>query len=96
MRLTTLAWLTAGALSLSLPVTGQTTTMQTTPDDPYLWLEDIEGEKALDWVKRENTATDALIAMERGEVESTAVNWIGFKASKPDWISRPAKACDWV
>ncbi len=29
--------------------------------DPYLWLEDIEGEKALDWVKRENTATDALI-----------------------------------
>ena len=29
--------------------------------DPYLWLEDIEGEKALGWVKRENTATDALI-----------------------------------
>jgi len=29
--------------------------------DPYLWLEDIEGEKALDWVKRENAATDALI-----------------------------------
>jgi prolyl oligopeptidase len=29
--------------------------------DPYLWLEDIEGEKALDWVKQENAATDALI-----------------------------------
>ena len=29
--------------------------------DPYLWLEDIEGKKALDWVKRENAATDALI-----------------------------------
>jgi len=30
--------------------------------DPYLWLEDIEGEKALGWVKQENAATDALIA----------------------------------
>ena len=29
--------------------------------DPYLWLEDIEGEKALDWVKRENAATDKLL-----------------------------------
>ncbi|MBJ7438847.1 MAG: S9 family peptidase [Sphingopyxis sp.] len=29
--------------------------------DPYLWLEDIEGKKALDWVKQENAATDRLI-----------------------------------
>ncbi|WP_422061602.1 prolyl oligopeptidase family serine peptidase [Sphingopyxis sp.] len=29
--------------------------------DPYLWLEDIEGKKALDWVKKENAATDKLI-----------------------------------
>ncbi len=29
--------------------------------DPYLWLEDIEGAKALGWVKQENAATDALI-----------------------------------
>ncbi|WP_137753888.1 prolyl oligopeptidase family serine peptidase [Sphingopyxis sp. L1A2A] len=29
--------------------------------DPYLWLEDIEGKKALDWVARENAATDTLI-----------------------------------
>lgn len=29
--------------------------------DPYLWLEDIEGAKALDWVKKENAATDKLI-----------------------------------
>jgi prolyl oligopeptidase len=29
--------------------------------DPYLWLEDIEGKRALDWVKRANAATDALI-----------------------------------
>lgn len=29
--------------------------------DPYLWLEDIDGQKALDWVKKENAATDKLI-----------------------------------
>lgn len=29
--------------------------------DPYLWLEEIEGKKALDWVKKENAATDKLI-----------------------------------
>lgn len=30
-------------------------------DDPWLWLEDIEGAKALDWVKAQNAATDKLI-----------------------------------
>lgn len=29
--------------------------------DPWIWLEDIEGEKALAWVKKENAATDALL-----------------------------------
>ncbi|MBL0914377.1 MAG: S9 family peptidase [Sphingopyxis sp.] len=29
--------------------------------DPYLWLEDTEGKKALDWVKKENADTDKLI-----------------------------------
>lgn len=28
-----------------------------TSDDPYLWLEDIHGEKALAWVERENAVT---------------------------------------
>ncbi|SBV32455.1 putative prolyl endopeptidase [uncultured Sphingopyxis sp.] len=35
-------------------------------DDPYLWLEDIEGAKALDWVKKENAATDRLITTRPG------------------------------
>ncbi|UNU42994.1 S9 family peptidase [Sphingopyxis sp. YF1] len=30
-------------------------------EDPWLWLEDIEGKAALDWVKKENAATDRLI-----------------------------------
>ena len=32
------------------------------------------------------SATEALLAMERGEVEGTAVNWVGFRSSRPDWI----------
>ena len=27
------------------------------PDDPYLWLEDVEGERALDWVRQKNKST---------------------------------------
>lgn len=34
--------------------------------DPYLWLEDIEGAKALDWVKKENAATDKLLLTRPG------------------------------
>ncbi|UKK85319.1 prolyl oligopeptidase family serine peptidase [Sphingopyxis sp. BSN-002] len=34
--------------------------------DPYLWLEDIEGAKALDWVKKENAETDRLIRSRPG------------------------------
>lgn len=26
-------------------------------DDPYLWLEDIEGARALDWVTEQNART---------------------------------------
>ena len=32
------------------------------------------------------SASEAMLAMERGEVEGVAANWIGLKASKPDWI----------
>ena len=30
-------------------------------EDPYLWLEDVEGEKALDWVKAQNAVTLAAL-----------------------------------
>ncbi|MEQ8312308.1 MAG: prolyl oligopeptidase family serine peptidase [Sphingopyxis sp.] len=30
-------------------------------EDPYIWLEDIEGAEALHWVKKENAATDKLL-----------------------------------
>ena len=48
------------ALALSCSFTAVTAAAQNAKD-PYLWLEDIEGKKALDWVKKENAATDKLI-----------------------------------
>jgi prolyl oligopeptidase len=32
-----------------------------TDDDPFLWLEDVEGDKALDWVRAQNARTLALL-----------------------------------
>ena len=28
-------------------------------EDPYLWLEEVDGERALDWVREQNAATAA-------------------------------------
>lgn len=36
------------------------------PADPYRWLEDIEGKKPLDWVRKQNEATDKLILSRPG------------------------------
>lgn len=36
------------------------------PADPYRWLEDIEGKKPLDWVRKQNEATDKLIRSRPG------------------------------
>lgn len=33
-------------------------TTQVSASDPYLWLEDVDSQKALDWVKRTNQATE--------------------------------------
>src|SRR2546430_14531400 len=32
-----------------------------TPDDPFLWLEEVEGEAALDWVRRQNARSLAAL-----------------------------------
>ena len=49
MHLNTLAGLAAAA-TLATAWAG---------DDPYLWLEDIDGEKSMEWVRQENAATAA-------------------------------------
>ena len=40
-------------------------------DDPYLWLEDITGDAALDWVRKHNDATVAELGGTRFETIRT-------------------------
>ncbi len=53
-------FLTAFAAALSALVLGSCSTMSsitsmfTSNDDPYLWLEEVEGERALTWVREQN------------------------------------------
>ena len=37
--------------------TSKAVSSETTVEDPYLWLEDIHGEKPLEWVHAENAKT---------------------------------------
>ncbi|KTE42352.1 MULTISPECIES: prolyl oligopeptidase family serine peptidase [unclassified Sphingopyxis] len=52
---------TLAALALGCSFTTLAVAAEKEEKDPYLWLEEIEGKKALDWVKAENAATDKLI-----------------------------------
>ena len=54
----TLAALALGCSLSAVAAAGQDVSKD---GDPYLWLEDIEGAKALDWVQKENAAPDRLI-----------------------------------
>ena len=67
MRPTALAWLIAGTLAAApAALMAQTPTMTETQEDPYLWLEDVEGDKALDWVRARNAESEAAIASNPG------------------------------
>ena len=50
--------------------TSKAVSSETTVDDPYLWLEDIHGEKPLEWVHAENAKTAKAYA-ETPEFEKT-------------------------
>jgi prolyl oligopeptidase len=39
---------------------------QPKPTDPYLWLEDVQGERALAWVRERNAATETLLTARPG------------------------------
>ena len=67
MRRTHLAWLVAGALSASFSAMAQAPKMQTpTSDDAYLWLEDVEADKSLDWVRARNAVSEDQLAKAPG------------------------------
>jgi prolyl oligopeptidase len=51
---------TLALLALS-NATAQMTTPNTPPTDPYLWLEEVQGEKALAWVRQRNAESEKLL-----------------------------------
>ncbi|MGE0740786.1 MAG: prolyl oligopeptidase family protein [Hyphomonadaceae bacterium] len=66
MRLAALAATAVAAFVLASCSTAQTAEAPTpdtamTAEDPYLWLEDVEGERALTWVREQNARSLALL-----------------------------------
>lgn len=54
----------------SIPAYGQTKVSDVTiEEDPYLWLEDVTGEKALEWVRARNAETQAHFDSDPGFTE---------------------------
>jgi prolyl oligopeptidase len=51
--------LSASAMSQSAPTIP-------TPEDPFLWLEDVQGERALNWVRAQNTKSESVLQAEPG------------------------------
>jgi prolyl oligopeptidase len=54
----TLTAIVLGSCSTTAPVTDAASM---TSEDPYLWLEEIEGERALDWVRQQNARSLAVL-----------------------------------
>src|SRR5690606_29926857 len=49
-------------LALALPAATAQQKESSNVVDPYLWLEDVTGDKALDWARAQNARTDAELA----------------------------------
>jgi prolyl oligopeptidase len=54
-------------------------------DDPYLWLEDVSGQKALDWVKKQNAETAVALTRSAGfqELQARALKTLTSKERVP-------------
>ncbi|MGZ2412442.1 prolyl oligopeptidase [Sphingomonas sp. F9_3S_D5_B_2] len=51
-----------GLLLMTIVTTGATAAQQAaTPGDPYIWLEDVSGQKAMDWVNSHNARTQSVL-----------------------------------
>jgi prolyl oligopeptidase len=59
-------------------------------DDPWLWLEDVEGSRALDWVTAQTAATLSLFADARFQSDRNAVRAILDLPNNIPWITRRA------
>ena len=83
-----LAFMLAPLNAFSQTVTPKAPAMSDTQTDPFLWLEEVEGKTALDWVERENKRSlDLLQADPRyGDLQAKALNIVNAS----DRIPMPA------
>ncbi|MDQ3289094.1 MAG: prolyl oligopeptidase family serine peptidase [Pseudomonadota bacterium] len=54
--------LSAGVITTGAARAQESTTVSPAQPDPYLWLEDVTSEKALDWVRSKNAKAEAALA----------------------------------
>jgi prolyl oligopeptidase len=84
--------LCAAALTLSCPAMPQDKTPA--DDDPHLWLEDVQGEKALAWVRERNAETVKLLAA-REDYAPTREKLLAVLNSR-DRIPTVSRRGDWL
>lgn len=66
------------------PAAATGTVVDPTSDDPFLWLEDVEGERALDWVRERNSkALERLATPREREIERAALEVLDDDAKIP-------------
>jgi prolyl oligopeptidase len=63
-------------------------TLEAPDDDPYLWLENIDGERALTWVEAQSKATLARFADQRFEADRDALTAIFDRTDNIPLIAR--------
>ena len=54
------------ALALGLALSSSPAMSQTSPQDPHLWLEDVQGERALAWVRARNAESEGVLQARPG------------------------------
>lgn len=84
--------LIATLLASSLGAAAQTAAP--TPADPYLWLEDVSGDQAMEWVKARNAETEGLLKSRPG-FEAMRTELLEGLNGK-DRIPRFTRMGDWV
>ena len=64
-----------------------------TPDDPYLWLEDVDSARALTWVRERNAKTEALLQARPGfEARKQAIREVLDSKAQIPYVSRQGAA----
>ena len=73
-------------LALTFLIAVQVSKPVPTPEDPYMWLEDVTGEKALEWVKARNAESGKALAEAPGfaELKADLLKILDSKERIPD------------